>query len=123
MHIPNRLFFIQSLVPKMQQFAPKYYERIFATDINNHDAIELVGTVLYIRDKYIKFLDFTKVVEIYKDRELLLEKDRYALQCKVYANNVLYCVKARKISFYEEIYYWIEISEKMKRKKESALHE
>lgn len=93
----------------------RFFERLFFTNIQNHKSVELVGTIFNIRNKVFKLLDYTGAVEVYKDPKLILENGRYAIQCKVYNDNVLYCVNARKISFYEEVYYWIEISKKNNR--------
>jgi hypothetical protein len=74
--------------------------------------LEVVGMVVEVRNRCVVISDPYGTIEIFKDGKCTIKEGGYSFVCKLFGkrgNILLYSVRHRKISIYEEIFFWIEV--------------
>lgn len=75
--------------------------------------IEFIGVILEEREKYMKILDCMGILIIFKNKNIKKVRGPCSFICNAFgeSENVLfYCTDIRKVTIYEELYFWFEIS-------------
>lgn len=116
-HPLNFLFNSRATIKRKIIIALKlaYYNFILSYILSKHlptdlKTVCLTGVIIKKSPRFITLLDCSGIVEVSKKAGVEIEGICF-LKCRVYNKNFLYLIEARRATFYEEIYRWIEMCE------------
>lgn len=89
---------------KLRKVGEKYFFK--EREVNK---IELCGFIYNISDYKFNIIDFYGETECHT-RIIIPEDQFYNISCKLLDSKII-CMSAKKVNYYEEIFYWLEANE------------